>query len=45
MCFFCFCFCFYKDTCNLSSFIQTGLQVGVPGMLRGLHQAHGLYGR
>uniref|UniRef100_UPI003AAA5DD2 glutathione hydrolase 7-like n=1 Tax=Centroberyx gerrardi TaxID=166262 RepID=UPI003AAA5DD2 len=25
--------------------LKPGLQVGVPGMLRGLHQAHNLYGR
>ncbi|KAM4612757.1 glutathione hydrolase 7-like [Polymixia lowei] len=25
--------------------LKPGLQVGVPGMLRGLHQAHSLYGR
>ncbi|XP_029133169.2 glutathione hydrolase 7 [Labrus bergylta] len=25
--------------------LNTGLQVGVPGMLRGLHHAHSLYGR
>lgn len=30
---------------NLTSSIQAGLRVGVPGMLRGLHHAHSLYGR
>lgn len=36
---------FYFIMCHFPSFIQAGLQVGVPGMLRGLHHAHSLYGR
>ena len=36
---------FYLIRCHFPSFIQAGLQVGVPGMLRGLHYAHSLYGR